>query len=723
MVRREAAWSLVNAIDFVHFRSRDGEAMSHRECYNGIGTSSSNGQSKSVFHCCFYKRCHLLAYVLFPRSGTTMSTSTHLHLFPTTANGLPRKSSLKKPQSTSNTAPSYELKGLALHFTSAANSTPKVLPATDHIKHSLFCESPTPSESTKSGQPFRRRPHARRRSSAPSYLNQGSDASPVIDEDQLSPLPVNTRFGSSSPPRRHPSSQLQRPDLPRNISIVAHPDDELSLGDADQLSPLPEKSHFTPVSPRTFEYPMTHSGSSVPSRSNSAATSRTSPSSSHSGPMRSMFPRYDPSKSLNDQGYFPSTQMPAQRLPSEKISKVSSSMDRPVLTRFDSAMGPVDGYEHVPVADQNDLLTIWESSYGRSSAAGRKVQLGLHQPKGESVSLAVGPSAERPFYSLEKALPQSPSQKSKQAKSLTVEKHSPHGGPPVPVAQLLLPESVTSEGKPESDGIAIFPQTAAMYAIEAISNSPAAAEIATFDPMARSPEAARLAQDAVEEAHRRYGCALARTTWKRDSFGAVTATYTLEHPTLGPLQITVTKLTRQGGAREPKAKISLHHPSATPAAVAAETLVLAFLDFSRDACVLDLPGLQALNAPYLLDTAISALLAIAAMENDGVIAQETLTFAPPPKSPFLAKKPSRSWLSSPESSSSSGSRRWRKRSSRAIDKVQKELVGEPVDVGAPVHAAVALIGLGLKTALFVLEAGVKVTARVVVGVGHMAGKT
>ncbi|KAK5128488.1 hypothetical protein LTR85_003156 [Meristemomyces frigidus] len=463
------------------------------------------------------------------------------------------------------------------------------------------------------------------------------------------------------------------------------------------------------------EYPAPlseRSGGAAISRSNSVATSKPPPSPGYAAPMRSMFPQYDPSKPSNAQSYYPSAETPAQRLPSEKISKVASPIERPVLQRFDSGIALIDGYEHVPAATSGDLIAIWDASHGLMSAC-RKVQCGLYQSKGDSASLSIGGSAERPLFSTERALPQSPSQKAKQMKHLAVEKHSPRGGLPAPVAQLALPATTSSDAKGDGNVIAIFPQAAAIHAIETISNSPAAAEIATFDPTAKSPEAARLAQDAVAEAHRRYGCELTRATRKRDSLGAITAMYSLEHPTLGALSITVTKSTKQSGSREPRIKIGLHHPSATPAAVAAETLVLAFLDFSRDACVVDMPGLIALDCQYIIDTALTALLAVAAIEND-IPLTETLIFEPPPKSPYLEKKT--------RNSRSSESRKWRKRSSKAIDKIQKELVGQPADVAAPVQAAVALIGLSLKTAVFVLEAGVKLTAKVVVGIGHLATK-
>ncbi len=155
--------------------------------------------------------------------------------------------------------------------------------------------------------------------------------------------------------------------------------------------------------------------------------------------------------------------------------------------------------------------------------------------------------------------------------------------------------------------------------------------------------------------------------------------------------------------REPRAKISIHHPSATPAAIAADTLVLAFLDFSRDACVLDLPALLALDSLYIIDTTITALFAVAAIENS-LLQSETMTFDPPPKQASHSEQKS-SQLKRKKSE------RWAKRSSRVIDKVQAELIGQPADVGAPVQGAIKFIGFSLKTAAYVLDAGVRVVVR------------
>lgn len=554
-------------------------------------------------------------------------------------------------------------------------------------------------------------------------------ASPC-DEDELSPLPENTNFGSPTSPKRH---SLQRPVLPKTISTQVEPDQDTMVSPGgDGLSPLPERENFSTTSPSGPECPAQRpprAGSPTPIvRSNSTKTS-VPPYSPDAAPIRSIFPTYDHNKSLSQQSYFPTARSPTPTLPSEKISKFGSPIEHQTPIEYiDSARTLVDGYEHIPSADMHDLLAVWNASCGNFPVAGRKVQFDLVQPRGQGTSLAIGVAPDKLFYSMEKdTSPQTPptpkeGKESPPQRQLLIKKHCPEKGPVNPVVQLGLPDSPNSGKNGDSEVVTIFPQMAAIQAIEAVANSPAASAIATFDPTAASPQAARLAKDAVQEAHSRYRCQLIRATRKRDSLGAVTATYQLEHRMLGTFPVTVTKSTIGRHSRDPRAKISVHHPSATPAAVAAETLVLAFLDFARDACVVDTPGLLALEGHYIIDTVMSALLAVAVIENDALMA-ETLTFDAPPKAPVgLTKSKRGSRSSSPRSSSSSDS----KRSSRWFGKKKKskkeEAQEEQVDLPIVTQGALALLGLSFKTAVWVLGASVKMTAGVIIGVSRLAEK-
>ncbi|KAK3110915.1 hypothetical protein LTR53_014314 [Teratosphaeriaceae sp. CCFEE 6253] len=640
----------------------------------------------------------------------TMASSTSLQLFPSSPHQTlpPRKSSLKRRPPVSIAQSPGQLQGLAIRIASGPASSRKVLPASDTIKHSLFCEPPAHSAPDDVARLLRRQ-RARRLSSRPASIAARrpgpTDTATTTEDDKLAPLPVNTRFGSLPRPGKILSQRLQSSAVSEGSSVIEVP----APADDDQLSPLVDKSRFLPASPRSPEYPEAipaRSATSTPYRSTSV-TASTRKASSPPVSMPSIFPQYDPGKTLNQQHYYPTETSYAQSLPSDKISKVGSPTYTPTLRRFDSALALVDGYEHIPFADSGDLLSIWNASNDHFPVAGRKVQLGLHQPAGRSTTITVGTSAKTPLFSMATALPQSPSREADDRQCYSVEKHyNKHDGLPKPVAQLTIREHTASDANHEPHATVIFPQIAAIRAIEAVSNSPAAAAIARFDPRASSPEAARLGQDAVAEARKRYTCSLTRTTRKRDSLGAVVASYDLEHPALGTLAITVTKKIRSSATRETRAKISLHHPSATPAAIAADTLVLAFLDFARDACVLDLPGLLALDSAYLLDTIITALFAVAAIENNTLMT-EAITFAPPPTAPLANKK---------ALAKTKKSERWSKRSSRVIDKMQQELIGSPADVAAPVQGAIKVIGFSLKAAVYALEAGVRLGVKIVVKV-------
>ena len=569
------------------------------------------------------------------RWSGTMASSTNLQLFPSAGPHPlpPRKSSLKKPQPISVPETTTQLRGLALQVTTSPISPPRIQPAPNTFKHSLFCEPPTSPGFERSPPPnlTPRRQPARRLSSRPESLIARSPTT-LGENDELPPLPVNTDFGPTTRLMRHPSKRMSRSSIPEPLPTPTSPQSEHHPTENDRLSPLPEKTRFSPPTPKSPEYPATlsqRSTKSLPSRSDSTRKMPLPPASP--AKMRSMFPQFDPTKSLYEQSYYPTDHVPAQALPSEKVSKFGSPTERPSYHRFDSAIALVDGYEHIASADDGDVLSIWNASNDHFPVAGRKVRLGLYQPPSQGTSLFIGTSVETPLYSMVKAFPQSPSHKNDTSKHVAIEKHDhSRGGAPVPITQLAITAQQDADSKPSRETTVIFPQSAAIQAVETVSKSPIAAEIATFDPTAASPEAARLAQDAVSEAHRRYACDLARKTRKRDSLGSVIAEYKLEHPTLGTLPITVSKSIKSPVTREPRAKISIHHPSATPAAVAADTLVLAFLDFARDACMLDLPGLLALDSAYVIDTAVSALFAVAAIENS-LLHTETVTFAPPAK--------------------------------------------------------------------------------------------
>ena len=651
-----------------------------------------------------------------------MASSAPLTLFPSAQKPQPRKSSLKKTTNFDAPAAPGELRGVAVQVNTTPTSPKLVVqPASDHIKHSLFCGPDIKGHTLTTQATTQRQKPARRRAS-----DASSVYSPLID--------MNTPVSASDAPStgipdysislrsQSPAGHLQRDHVPANIAVVADADTLISPG-GDTVSPLPDKQLFFNTSPRQVEFPATKSMRSLSPtlvRSNSVASTAAPPYSTPA--VRSIFPTYDTTRSLQQQDYYPAPRSLTSPIPHDKISNIGTPIEqKQTLKRLDSGVALVEGYEHIPVANSEDLIAIWNASHGIFPVSGRRVQLRLLQPRHRGTTLAVGSSRGDILYSMERDLAAAPlSKDSTPFKQLLISRHNPQFPKSLPasVAKMGLPDAKKVTKDRENDVVTIFPQTAAIQAIETIANSPVAAEIATFDPGATSPAAARLAQDAVSEAHRRYRCELVRTTRKRDSLGAVTASYRLEHPLLSSFAITITKSTDGRHAQDPRAKISLHHPSATPAAVKAETLVLAFLDFARDCCVLDTPGLLALESEYIIDTVVCALLAVAVIENDALMA-ETLTFDAPPKSPLpLAKQ---KWKRN--SVSTMDGRKGKKLSKKEKKNAANgEFVGEQVDLPLATQGALALLGFGFKTAVFLLETGVKITAGVVIGVSHLATK-
>lgn len=627
-----------------------------------------------------------------------------LHLFPApTSTAFSRMPSLKNLHVTSaNKAAAatgeVKLNGVAFQVVSA----PKVEPAVETFNHSLFCDpdgAPTShfaatmacgDASPQSNQgPVRRQSRTRRRSSqiTSTPLMDGSDASSG-ETDELTALPTNSHFGLSSPPKRSLSSHIKRPN-PISIAITpaAFPDVVATPSDEnDNLSPLPGKTRFTPPSP------------SLPG---------------YSPPMRSMFPTYDPNRPLDRQNYYPTSRAPlSPRYNIDQGHAIASPVEKAPLKRYDSGVCLVNGYEHIPAAGHADLEAVWKASEEEFPCDGRKVQFGLYQPAGHGTALSVGTSSEDLIYSLEKDVTIDAPYDVPPPREFVIKKHCPTSPCSSPVAQLILPSrSASSERLITST--AIFPRKAAIAAIESISNSPQACAIASFDPTAQSPQAASMAQTAVAIAYQNYSCDLVNKTRTQDSFDAVVAQYDLRHPALGVCAITVTKSLSAGSLTGPRAKIAFHHPSATAAAIEADTLNLAFLDFAHNACVLDIPGLLALDSHYIIDTVVCSLLAVAVIENDALVA-ETLTFEAPPRTPLQR-------LHKPGGKDTAGTstdarKKWFERSE---SKKGKEVVVNkgPEQVKLPLIArgAIKIAGVTFKVGFW----GVKVGAKAVVGVGRI----
>nr|OQO24980.1 hypothetical protein B0A51_05755 [Rachicladosporium sp. CCFEE 5018]OQO26321.1 hypothetical protein B0A51_05172 [Rachicladosporium sp. CCFEE 5018]OQO26809.1 hypothetical protein B0A51_04392 [Rachicladosporium sp. CCFEE 5018] len=625
------------------------------------------------------------------------TTPAPLQLFPSPSlHGMPRKSSLKKPKTPEpSLAQANDLRGVAWSVTMQSGRAARVQPANAQVKHIGSPRIPTSEiiPISNKGSP-QRQLRTRRRSSAPSLAQLQANPEAMIEEDQLSPLPINTSFSPSSPPRiRTPVAPARRPAQLDVVPRAAVPVQESHVDD-DQLSPLPSKQHFAPAELLKPEYP----NSSGPKRSKSDASARPAVRIPSPPPNRSIFPQYNHDRPLAQQQYFPPPANATHAAP--VLARIPQTGGKAMTTTTtpwtDSAVVLPDFTQQLPRASKPDAFAIWYASTTTSPPAGRKVCLDLAQPAGSAMSLVLGIEGHS-LYSM--TATNAPSAgKTPALKQVSVQKACPETDIASPVAQLHLPTTPpTISDEPLTS---VFPHQAAVDAIHFVANTPTACEIAHFDPTGISEEASRLAKDAVADAHRRYTCQLSRLTRRRDSFSILTASYILQHPMLGPLIITVKKSTSPSTPRDPKAKISLHHPSATEAAIAAENLVLLSLDFASDTCTIDTPGLMALDEPYMIDTAISAVFAAAVLENDFVV-KDTLTFEPPPKTPtVLPGTPGklRRKLSTKTTKSVKKGRWYRRTKVVEIDEGSGELAGVA-------RGVLAVVGLGLRGVVWVVGAG------------------
>ena len=652
---------------------------------------------------------------------------TSLRLFPSPY--IPPNSSLTNGVPGAPFTAADDDRGLHRQHSRSARSTPKTESPSETVQPSSTRETPSPQRNGRSGaaSPGPQSDSPNRNASKPRVVTRrpsnGLADSPytnhldssIPEEDELGELPMY--LSTSTSPKRSQSPQLNRPILRNKSSKDSNNEVRHTSPTSTQVDSKPasvtEKKRFSRVSASTNDYSGSFLGrtaSPFETASSIASTNQTDSTAIPRQPIQSMFPMYDHSRPLNQQRYYPTTQVPSMTtVGSDKISKQGSPVEKHSLKRFDSAVGLVDGYEHIPAAEYSDLVTLWKASCDQPADKSRKMQLSLYQVQGCGTALAIGITPEQPIFSLKHATSLSSSKHLKPRKEMVVNKHCPTERSSAPVSHLALPDRSSSNAACR-EIVSIFPEA----------STDLNASTALFDPDSKSDDIKMIVPDQDIIANKRYRCSLVLRVRKRDSLGSVTACYDLNHPELGSLTITVTKSYSPQSPRNPRAKISLHHPSATPTAVAADTLNLAFLDFARDACVLDVPGLLALNKRYIVDTVMSAMMAVAVIENDALVA-ESLKFDAPPREAINDSKRNRRTSSAFYSSSSN-------KSKPAKTKKQKKkgdnasAIEEQVDLPIMAQGALAVIGVSFKAAVVLLSAGAKVTSEMVVGASHLAKK-
>lgn len=105
---------------------------------------------------------------------------------------------------------------------------------------------------------------------------------------------------------------------------------------------------------------------------------------------------------------------------------------------------------------------------------------------------------------------------------------------------------------------------------------------------------------------------------------------------------------------------------------------------------MDTPGLLALDEPYILDVAVSAVLAVAVLENE-ICAREMVEFEPPPTATKASESGAKTGVSD--------------RKAKRVEKKKKAL--EAGKERGLVRETVGLVGMGVKGAVWLMGAGLK----------------
>ena len=622
--------------------------------------------------------------------GPTMPSET-LSLFPSPASSFTPKSCLKHHTNKAIRTPSpavggspvaskaEELRGLALQFTPRQAKNIVIEPAQAHIKHSLFCDVEKP------------------RSDSPLDKIRSQNMS------------------------RTSSSAMQRPSTPKSQTSTVH---VVKPGIPDHVAS--PKSSYRTASPRSIR----PGSPSVQRRPSHAARQSSNPHAQRSlsqDSAPSLFPVYDHNLPLSQQHYYPSPDVLAVATRSASLTRAPSAT-RPALKL--STSGSISSNE-LQMANFSQLQALWSAASGASHTNRmKKVRLAMHrETKPDSQGNAVLEVGFSNFYSFTRKGLTAVRQEDPSAEMLVRRPH-PLKDMTVPIAQVELarPRSI-DETRHEPLATTIFPQTAALAALETAAKSPRAVEVARLDPNASSPQAAQLAFDAVAQAKQAEQCRLVCITQK-NNFGAQENRYSLQHPRFGHFGISVKGQIDLLGKPRPAnrnsrvpsyEKISLHHPFAPADKSTRLAPEVAALDITAGVLDIDVAALGELDSAYMIDSAVCALMAVALMESEVSLQQakiKSCSFEAPPS--FDEKKPMSSSAASRGGSWKNGFRKSPKE--KPLPRLPRETV-EREDVKLPgvFRVFLKLVGFSFEAVVWLLKLGVKVLTKLLASIGRCSG--
>ena len=269
--------------------------------------------------------------------------------------------------------------------------------------------------------------------------------------------------------------------------------------------------------------------------------------------MRSMFPIYDPTVPLARQPYQPTQASPTQ-LPRAQISRspYSESYVPHSNVRLTASSAPPPAK---PFFTPSSLLdNLWLAANGQEEPDVQLYTLRMHRATAANPTITFGTTPSLPFYSMAQSNLAGDYEIPSIMNELLIQRHHPTQPRVLPIAQLdlIAPPSLDTESfNPAQQNettllTTIYPKLAALQALDAAANSPAASRLALSDPGAQSPAAQRLAEDVLAGTAQRECCALA---WTRDNpqqqanpwaqHMPSEGSYQLHHPTLGTFPISL----------------------------------------------------------------------------------------------------------------------------------------------------------------------------------------
>ncbi|CAE7217584.1 hypothetical protein PTNB85_06513 [Pyrenophora teres f. teres] len=372
---------------------------------------------------------------------------------------------------------------------------------------------------------------------------------PVSPSNPMAPPPA-----IASPPRAHVSTSQARAATQTDRPHFSPPSQQAPSPQLDRQESFYRdngKQHTSPDPNRAVSPAFSEAQTLV--RANSSATRVPSVSPVDEIPMRSMFPIYDPTVPLSRQPYQPTQASPTQ-LPRAQISRspYSESYVPHNNVRLTASSAPPPAK---PFFTPSSLLdNLWLATNGQEEPEVQLYTLRMHRATAANPTITFGTTPSLPFYSMAQSNLAGDYEIPSIMNELLIQRHHPTQPRVLPIAQLDLiapPSLDTGSFNPAQQNettllTTIYPKLAALQALDAAANSPAASRLALSDPGAQSPAAQRLAEDVLAGTAQRECCALA---WTRDNPQQQAnpwaahlpseGSYQLHHPTLGNFPISL----------------------------------------------------------------------------------------------------------------------------------------------------------------------------------------